>query len=76
LALAVGDLDRGGGVDGAHALVERPLEHHPQHDDALSDRRRRRALGTNTGSGRYSLGADTKYADKVLIWYQVDLVTA
>lgn len=45
LALAVGDLDRGGWVDGAHALVERPLEHHPQHDDTLPDRRRRGALG-------------------------------
>jgi hypothetical protein len=32
--------------------------------------------GPNTGSGRYSLGADTKYADKVRFWYQVDLVTA
>ena len=30
----------------------------------------------NTGSGRYSLGADTKCADNVRIWYQVDLVTA
>ena len=32
--------------------------------------------GPNTGSGRYSLGADTKSADKVRIWYQAGLVTA
>ena len=32
--------------------------------------------GPNTGSGRYSLGADTKLADKARIWYQADLVTA
>jgi hypothetical protein len=30
----------------------------------------------NTGSGRYSSGTDTKYVNKVQIWYQVDLVTA
>ena len=28
------------------------------------------AGGPNTGSGRYSLGADTKRVDKVRIWYQ------
>ena len=33
-------------------------------------------VGPNTGSGRYSLGTDTKCGDKVRIWYQVDLVTA
>ena len=33
-------------------------------------------FGPNTGSGRYSLGADTKSADKVRIWYQAGLVTA
>ena len=32
--------------------------------------------GPNTGSGRYSSGADTKCVDNVRIWYQVDLVTA
>lgn len=32
--------------------------------------------GPNTGSGRYSLVADTKSADKVRIWYQAGLVTA
>jgi hypothetical protein len=32
--------------------------------------------GPNTGSGRYSLADDTKSADNVRIWYQVDLVTA
>jgi hypothetical protein len=31
---------------------------------------------TNTGSGRYLLGTDTKLSDNVRIWYQVDLVTA
>ena len=30
----------------------------------------------NTGSGRYSSGADTKRVDNVRIWYQADLVTA
>jgi hypothetical protein len=35
-----------------------------------------RTWGPNTGSGRYSLGADTKSVDKVRILYQVDLVTA
>ena len=33
-------------------------------------------VGPNTGSGRYSLVADTKSADKVRIWYQAGLVTA
>ena len=32
--------------------------------------------GPNTGSGRYSSGADTKRVDNVRIWYQADLVTA
>jgi len=35
-----------------------------------------RREGPNTGSGRYSLGADTKLVDKVRIWYQAGLVTA
>jgi hypothetical protein len=30
----------------------------------------------NTGSGRYSSGADTKYVNLARFWYQVDLVTA
>ena len=33
-------------------------------------------LWPNTGSGRYSSGADTKRVDNVRIWYQADLVTA
>lgn len=33
-------------------------------------------VGPNTGSGRYSLAADTTPTDNVRIWYQVDLVTA
>ena len=32
--------------------------------------------GPITGSGRYSSATDTKCADKVRIWYQMDLVTA
>ena len=32
--------------------------------------------GPNTGSGRYSSGADTKRVDNVRIWYQAGLVTA
>ena len=28
--------------------------------------------GPNTGSGRYSSGADTKCVNKVRVWYQVD----
>lgn len=33
-------------------------------------------IGPNTGSGRYSLGTDTKYVNYARFWYQVDLVTA
>jgi hypothetical protein len=33
-------------------------------------------IGPHMGSGRYSLGADTKPADKARIWYQAGLVTA
>jgi hypothetical protein len=32
--------------------------------------------GPNTGSGRYSLGTDTKPVDNVRTWYQAGLVTA
>lgn len=35
-----------------------------------------RAMGPNTGSGRYSWDTDTKSVDKVRIWYQAALVTA
>ena len=38
--------------------------------------RRLAASGPNTGSGRYSPGADTILADKAWFWYQAVLVTA
>ena len=43
-ALALRHLDGGNRVDGAYALLVRPLEHHPEDDDTLADRRRRGAL--------------------------------
>jgi hypothetical protein len=36
----------------------------------------RAVLGPNTGSGRYSLGADTERVDVVRYWCQAGLVTA
>jgi hypothetical protein len=75
---ALADLDAGASPAGfrdstTYDVIHQGRPYPPKQLIALA---LKHATRPNTGSGRYSSGTDTKYVNKVQIWYQVDLVTA